>query len=91
MQKPIYFLVSMGDASYSTYLTHWYIIVVCRKIFSEKLKIYDFYSSLVFFNINFFTYRWSTYLQIRDSPMNYCIKKYLLNNLGKIKFYVNRK
>ena len=83
----ISFLVSMGDASYSTYLTHWYIIVACRKIFSEKLKIYDFYSSFgIFLTLIFSLIVGQLIYKYADSPMNYCIKKYLLNNLGKIKF-----
>ena len=38
-------LVSMGDASYATYLTHWFVIVLFRKVLAEQLHLFDFYST----------------------------------------------
>lgn len=38
------FLISTGDASYAIYLTHWFVIVFSRKVLSERLGLYDFYS-----------------------------------------------
>jgi exopolysaccharide production protein ExoZ len=40
----ISFLCSVGNASYATYLTHWFVIVFSRKILSEREQLYDFYS-----------------------------------------------
>jgi exopolysaccharide production protein ExoZ len=37
-------LVKMGDASYATYLTHWYVIVVFKKLFSVPIGIFNAYS-----------------------------------------------
>lgn len=82
----ISFLVSMGDASYSTYLTHWYVIVACRKVFSEKLKIYDFYSTFgILLTLIFSLIVGQLIYKYADSPMNHRVKKYLLNNLSKFK------
>ncbi len=82
----ISFLVSMGDASYSTYLTHWYVIVACRKIFSERLKIIDFYSPFgVLLTLIFSLIVGQLIYKYADRPMNYSLKKYLLNNLSKFK------
>jgi exopolysaccharide production protein ExoZ len=39
-------IVSVGDASYSTYLTHWFVVVACRKLLSERFELYDFYSPI---------------------------------------------
>ena len=38
-------LESLGNASYATYLTHWYVIVAIRKIAGEKLQLIDPYSA----------------------------------------------
>lgn len=71
-------LVRMGDASYSTYLTHWYVVVGCRKLLSERLALFEFYSPLgVVFTVfacllvGQITYKWA------DGPMNAAVKKYL--------------
>jgi len=36
---------SLGDASYATYLTHWWVIVAIRKIMGEKFDLIDPYSA----------------------------------------------
>ena len=76
------FFVSMGDASYATYLTHWYVVVACRKIFSEKFDLYNFYSPIgasltlvISLIIGQFIYK---YL---DSPLSLLVKKYLSSRL----------
>lgn len=77
-------LINMGDASYATYLTHWYVIVACRKIFSEKLELFDFYSgtgvcitlgiSLIVGQITF---------KYIDKPLNKNLKRYMFSRLVK--------
>ena len=36
--------INLGDASYATYLTHWFVIVFFREIFYKKFDFYNFYS-----------------------------------------------
>ncbi len=77
-------LTNMGDASYATYLTHWYVVVACRKVLDEKLGLYEFYSapgvtltlgaSLVIGQI---TYKYV------DKPMNRNMKKLILSKFAK--------
>ena len=77
-------LIHMGDASYATYLTHWYVIVACRKIFDEKLGLYDFYSatgvcitlgiSLIVGQITF---------KYVDKPMSKNLKRYIFSRFVK--------
>jgi peptidoglycan/LPS O-acetylase OafA/YrhL len=37
-------LVAMGDASYATYLSHFYVVEVFRKIAAQKLHLLDPYT-----------------------------------------------
>jgi peptidoglycan/LPS O-acetylase OafA/YrhL len=37
-------LANLGDASYSTYLSHWFVIVAMRKIVDPLLNWFDFHS-----------------------------------------------
>lgn len=37
-------LIRMGDASYSTYLTHWFVIVFIKKIACLQFGLFSFYS-----------------------------------------------
>ena len=77
-------LINMGDASYATYLTHWYVIVACKKIFSEKLELYDFYSatgvcitlgiSLIVGQITF---------KYIDKPLSKNLKRYIFSRFVK--------
>lgn len=78
------FFVSMGDASYSTYLTHWYVVVACRKILSERLELFEFYSPIgIVFTVSAclfvgqMTYKWA------DRPMNTAVKKFLTRKFLK--------
>lgn len=78
------FFVSMGDASYSTYLTHWYVVVACRKILSERLDLYEFYSPIgivltvsACLFVGQITYKWA------DRPMNTAVKKFLTRKFLK--------
>ena len=76
--KLISLLVSMGDASYSTYLTHWYVIVFSRKIFSEDLNLYNFHSlmgTIITFVLCLIVGQ-IIHLFI-DNPVNRSFKKYL--------------
>jgi len=77
-------LVSMGDASYSTYLTHWYVVVACRKILCERFGLYEFYSPIgvvltvsACLLIGQITYKWA------DKPMNTGVKKFLTRKFLK--------
>tara|TARA_S200000501_G_scaffold260438_1_gene244427 strand:- start:100 stop:471 length:372 start_codon:yes stop_codon:yes gene_type:complete len=80
----ISFFVSMGDASYSTYLSHWYVVVASRKIFSEKLEIYNFHSSIgIFFTLIISLIVGQIIYKLADNPMNFALKKYLSNKLIK--------
>ena len=70
----------MGDASYATYLTHWYVIVAFRKIFSEKLGLINFHSPIGIATtlmaallIGQLTFRYV------DRPLNKKLKRYLLS------------
>ena len=80
----ISFFVSMGDASYSTYLSHWYVVVASRKIFSEKLEIYNFHSPIgIFFTLIISLIVGQIIYKLADNPMNFALKKYLSNKLIK--------
>ena len=73
-------LVSMGDASYATYLTHWYVLVTLRKIASEKLGLFDFYSPIgVFFTLSTVLLVGHIAYKLADKPLNKLIKD-LLNS-----------
>lgn len=77
-------LVSMGDASYATYLTHWYVLVALRKIASEKLGLFDFYSPIgIFFTISIALLVGQITYKFADKPLNNLIKN--LFNLTKAK------
>ena len=74
----------MGDASYSTYLSHWYVVVASRKIFSEKLEIYNFYSPIgISFTLIISLIVGQIIYKLADNPMNFALKKYLSNKLIK--------
>lgn len=78
-------LVNMGDASYSTYLTHWYVVVACRKILSEKLEIYNFFSPFgVIITLIISLIVGQVVYEFADKPMHLGLKKYLINNSNKI-------
>ena len=72
----------MGDASYATYLTHWYVLVALRKIASEKLGLFDFYSPIgIFFTISIALIVGQITYKFADKPLNNLIKN--LFNLTK--------
>ena len=76
------FFVKMGDASYSTYLSHWYVVVFCRKILSERLEIYNFYSHIgVVLTLIISLIVGQIIYKIADKPFNFALKKYLSNKL----------
>ena len=77
-------LIHMGDASYATYLTHWYVIVASRKIFSEKLGLYDFYSATgVFITLGISLIIGQITFKYADKPLNQNLKRYLLSRFVK--------
>ena len=72
-------LASMGDASYATYLTHWYVIVAFRKIVSEKLDLFEFYSAFgalltlsAALIVGQITYKYA------DKPLNEILKRFFI-------------
>ena len=73
-------LVSMGNASYSTYLTHWFLIVAFRKIINEKYSLLEPYTplnTLVMILLSLFLGQ-LIYLMI-DKPLHKLVKKLLLS------------
>jgi peptidoglycan/LPS O-acetylase OafA/YrhL len=76
-------LVSMGDASYATYLTHWYVIVGCRKILSEQLGLYNFYS-VPGFIITFIACLITGQIvyKLLDKPMNIMLRAFLIKKFS---------
>ena len=84
------FFVSMGDASYATYLTHWYVVVVCRKIFSGRFEIYNFYSPIgVVITLFISLIVGQLIYNYVDSPLSLIVKKYLSNKLLNRKSFDN--
>jgi peptidoglycan/LPS O-acetylase OafA/YrhL len=78
------FLVSMGDASYATYLTHWYVIVGLRKIASEKLGLFDFYSPIgIFFTLSLALVVGQITYNLADKPLNKFFKNLLNSKITK--------
>ena len=78
------FLVSMGDASYATYLTHWYVIVGLRKIASEKLGLFDFYSPIgVFFTLSLALVVGQITYKLADKPLNKLFKNLFNSKISK--------
>lgn len=78
------FFVSMGDASYATYLTHWYVIVACRKIISEKYELYDFYSPIgIIITLIVSLIVGQTTYYYADKPLSLFVKRNLLNKFRK--------
>ncbi len=70
-------LTSMGDASYATYLTHWYVIVAFRKIASEKLHLFEFYSAQgALFTLCAALIAGQLTYKYADKPLNSKLKKY---------------
>jgi exopolysaccharide production protein ExoZ len=77
-------LIHMGDASYATYLTHWYVIVACRKIFSEKLGLFDFYSATgVCITLGIFLIVGQITFKYVDKPLNKNLKRYIFSTFVK--------
>jgi exopolysaccharide production protein ExoZ len=73
-------LVEMGNASYSTYLTHWFIIVAFRKIINEKyglLEPYTPFNTLAMILLSLFIGQ-LVYLMI-DKPLHDLVKKLFLS------------
>ncbi|TRX01773.1 hypothetical protein [Candidatus Methylobacter oryzae] len=77
-------LSGMGDASYATYLTHWYVIVAFRKIASGQLGLFDFYSNfgvtltlLVSLLVGQLTYHFI------DKPLHISLKAFFTAKLAK--------
>lgn len=77
-------LVSMGDASYATYLTHWYVIVFLRKILSEKLGLFDFYSPIgIFFSLSLALVVGQITYKLVDKPLNKLLKNLFNSKITK--------
>jgi exopolysaccharide production protein ExoZ len=77
-------LVSMGDASYATYLTHWYVLVALRKLLSEKLELFDFYSPLgIFFGLSTALVVGQITYKFGDKPLNKLLKNLFNSRINK--------
>ena len=77
----IRFFTSLGDASYATYLTHWFVVVAMRKIIDGQLNLFNFHSlhGMTLTVITALFVGQITYL-IADKPLH----KYFKNILLKI-------
>ena len=71
---------SMGDASYATYLTHWYVIVFVRKILAERLGMIEFYSPLgALVTLSFVLIVGQIIYGVLDRPLNRWVREWLSN------------
>lgn len=79
------FLAKLGDASYATYLTHWFVLVVMRKIVDEKLSWiqYDSLTGTIIAIIGALAVGQITY-NLLDKPLHAHTKKMLNNALLKV-------
>lgn len=80
------FFVNMGNASYATYLTHWYVISFSNTILSEQFGLYNFHSIIgaiitfiVALIVGQITYKFL------DKPMNIIFRTTLINKFSSYK------